>query len=338
MQPLFSTAGLHPRNSFQRWQEFLLERQVPLEQTRLDPGSFEGRLDVAEIGPLLMTRITQGSMRSAVTPAMIRRFDKGDTLVVVFKLAGVLATQQDERSCLQRQGDLFVLDHRPAVLTSGAGSQSMFLELPRTRLESVLGPSRLFTALTVGASLASAALTTTFFHELIRIRHHLAPDAVARMAGIGVDLIVASIAERMSLEVARPVHGSVVVQRAKAHVEAHLGDLTLDPPQLAAAVGVSLRRLQELFHERGEHISDYIRDCRIGTAAQRLADPACADLPIGLLAYGCGFTSQAHFARRFKERHGMTPRAYRHAALQPGSAGGMDRPGAARIRARSPTR
>nr|WP_245253286.1 helix-turn-helix domain-containing protein [Methylobacterium sp. PvR107] len=70
-----------------------------------------------------------------------------------------------------------------------------------------------------------------------------------------------------------------------------------------------------MFHQRGEHISDDIRDCRIGTAAQRLADPARADLPIGLLAYGCGFASQAHFARRFKARPGMTPRAYRHAAL-----------------------
>ncbi|MBP1180736.1 AraC-like DNA-binding protein [Methylobacterium sp. PvR107] len=46
-----------------------------------------------------------------------------------------------------------------------------------------------------------------------------------------------------------------------------------------------------------------------------MADPARADLPIGLLAYGCGFASQAHFARRFKARPGMTPRAYRHAAL-----------------------
>ena len=48
---------------------------------------------------------------------------------------------------------------------------------------------------------------------------------------------------------------------------------------------------------------------------ERLTDPACAHLSIGLLAYGSGFASQAHFARRFKERHGTTPRDYRHAAL-----------------------
>jgi AraC family transcriptional activator of tynA and feaB len=33
-----------------------------------------------------------------------------------------------------------------------------------------------------------------------------------------------------------------------------------------------------------------------------------------MLAYGCGFTSQAHFSRRFKDRHGLTPREYRDTA------------------------
>ena len=315
MQPLFSTAGLHPRTGFRRWQEALHARRIPVEQTPLDQRAFEGRLDAAEIGSLTVTRIAQGAVRSELTPATIRRFDKGDTLVVVFKLAGQSTVVQDERSCPQQSGDLFVLDHRPAVLISGVGSQSMFLDIPRARLEGALGPARLYTALTVGRSLGSTALTTAFFHDLIRIRRQLAPDAVDRMAAIGVDLIVASLAERMAQEVPRPVHGSVVVQRAKAYVEAHLGDPALDPPHLAAAMGVSLRRLQELFHERGRHVSDWIWERRLAVAAERLTDPAWAHLSIGLLAYGCGFTSQAHFARRFKGRHGTTPREHRQAGL-----------------------
>ncbi|MBP1180735.1 hypothetical protein JOE48_002699 [Methylobacterium sp. PvR107] len=171
MQSLFSTAGLHPRNSFQRWQEFLLEQPVPLEQTRLDPGSFEGRLDAAEIGPLLMTRISQGSKRSAVTPATIRRFDKGDTRVVIVKLAGVLATQPDERPCLQRQGDLLVLDHRPVVLTSGAASQSKFLEPLRAPGQGAGPVSALY-----GPDGRPEPRRRGAHHELRRIRRHRAPS------------------------------------------------------------------------------------------------------------------------------------------------------------------
>lgn len=102
---------------------------------------------------------------------------------------------------------------------------------------------------------------------------------------------------------------------ATAHVAANLGDAALDPPQLAAAVGVSLHRLQELFHGRGRDIPDDIWERRLAAAAKRLADPTCAHLSVGMLAYGCGFASQAHFSRRFMERYGMPPRGYRMTSL-----------------------
>jgi AraC family transcriptional regulator, positive regulator of tynA and feaB len=315
VEPLFTTAGLHPRNSFQRWRETLSERLLPIEQERLDDSPFEGQLDLAQIGSLEITRTTQRSVRSEITRGALRRCRANGRLVVLFKLAGVSTSMQDDRSSVQRPGDLSVLDQRPAVLTSSVNSQSMFLDLPRERLESVLGPSRLYTALTVEAGFGSTTLARTFFHDLIRLRRQLAPEAVERMAGIGVDLIVASLAERMAQNLPRSLHGNVTLQRAKAYVEAHLSAPDLDPPHLAAAVGVSLRRLQELFHERGQHISNYIWHRRLETAAERLADPGCAHLPLGTLAYGCGFANQAHFSRRFKERFGMSPRAYRHEAL-----------------------
>jgi AraC family transcriptional regulator, positive regulator of tynA and feaB len=81
-------------------------------------------------------------------------------------------------------------------------------------------------------------------------------------------------------------------------------------------MGVSLRRLKELLHERGRHISDSIGERRLEAAAERLTDPACAPLSVGMLACGCGFTSRALFARRFEERHGLTPTEFRQASRQ----------------------
>ncbi|QGY05157.1 AraC family transcriptional regulator [Methylobacterium mesophilicum SR1.6/6] len=77
---------------------------------------------------------------------------------------------------------------------------------------------------------------------------------------------------------------------------------------------VSRPRLQELFHERGHHASDWIWTRRLTVAAQRLTDPASVHLPIGTLAYECGFFGPAHFSRRFRDRHGLSRRAYRDAA------------------------
>uniref|UniRef100_UPI00313DF139 AraC family transcriptional regulator n=1 Tax=Methylobacterium fujisawaense TaxID=107400 RepID=UPI00313DF139 len=55
---------------------------------------------------------------------------------------------------------------------------------------------------------------------------------------------------------------------------------------------------------------------RLAWAATGLSDPACAHLSIGMLAYGCGFASQAHFARRFKDCYGLSPRDFRRAQRQ----------------------
>lgn len=314
MQPLFSTDGFHPRDSFRFWREMLSDLSLPVKLNRLDDVPFGAKIEAGTFGSLELTRLSQGAVCAETSDDMVRRAGRDDTVIVTFQLAGVLRCLQDDRSSVQRPGDLVVLGHRPGVLTTSTGHQSLYLELPRERLESVLGPIRLYTALTVGAELGSTTLATTFFHELIRVGPQLTARTAERMASIGVNLIVASLAERLAQEVPRPIQGSVLVQRAKAYVEAHLGDVTLDPPRLADAVGVSLRRLQELFHARGQHISDYIWHRRLGAAAARLADPGCAHIPIGILAYGCGFTSQAHFSRRFKDRFGVAPSEYKQEA------------------------
>ncbi|MCB4803143.1 helix-turn-helix domain-containing protein [Methylobacterium brachiatum] len=315
MQTLFSTEGMHRENSFKIWRETLSDRSLPIELERLDDVPFQATIETATVGSLDLTRLTQGAVRANTSRDMIQRRGQDGTLIVTFQLAGVLTSLQDDRSSVQRAGDLVVLDHRPGVLTTSAGHQSLYLELPRERLESVLGSARLFTSMTVGADVGALSLARTFFLDLIKIRRQLAPDTAIRMSEIGIDLIVACLAERLAHEAPRPVHGTLVVQRAKAYVEAHLGDPSLDPPQLAVAMGVSLRRLQELFHERGQHISDWIWDRRLAAAANRLSDRGFVHVPIGTLAYGCGFANQAHFSRRFKERHGLAPRAYRQAAL-----------------------
>ncbi|WP_267358670.1 MULTISPECIES: helix-turn-helix domain-containing protein [unclassified Methylobacterium] len=315
MQPFFSTDGIHPKNAFRRWRETICERLIPIEQQPLHDVPFQGRLDVTSIGPVPISRMAHTAMRTEATPDAIRRHGQSDRLYAAMKLFGHDTLQQGDREAVTRTGDFVVVDARQAVCEANTGI-SLVIDLPRERFEAMLGPSRLFCALTVGADLASATLASSFIQELVRVGSQLTPDAAARMASIGTDLIIASIAERMAHEVPRSVHGNVTVQRAKAYIEAHLGDPSLDPPHLAAAMGLSLRRLQELFHERGRHISDYIWEGRLEVAAKRLIDPACAHLSIGMLAYGCGFSSQAHFARRFKDRYGISPREHRQAHKQ----------------------
>ncbi|MCJ2126098.1 helix-turn-helix domain-containing protein [Methylobacterium sp. J-077] len=288
---------------------------MPAELYRVDDSIFHGLFEGTDLGSLPITRSTFSAVRVESTPATLRRNAKRDTLAVTIKLSGTSMCEQFGRQAVARPGEIVVLDRRsPSIRQTTEPSRSLLLEVPRDRLESLLGDARHFSALTIGADLGSTRLVTTFLDTLLRVENRFTPDAAERMSGIAVDLITACIAERLAKEVPRPLHGTVVVQRAKAHVEANLSDPTLDPPRLAAAVGVSLRRLQELFRAHGQHISDWIWQRRLEAAAKRLADPGCRHLAIGTLAYGCGFASQAHFSRRFKDRYGMVPSDFRQQA------------------------
>ncbi|MCJ2120462.1 helix-turn-helix domain-containing protein [Methylobacterium sp. J-001] len=313
MKLLFSTERLPIKSRFERWLEMLEEQRLPLEQEQLDAAPFEAKLEIATLGPLTMTRVSEGPLRSEATPSAIRRLGDEGCISVGFTLAGMTKVQQRDRATAQRQGDLVVIEHQPTVMTTSPGNQSLYLKMPRERLESALGPARHYAALTIGSELATATLAMSFFVELSRMHYQLDAATAVRMGSIGVDLIVASIAERMARDVPLPLSDSVLVQRAKAHVEANLGDPTLDPPQVAAALGVSLHRLRDLFRTRGQHVSDWIWQRRLEVAADRLADPACAHITVGTLAGGCGFSSRTHFSRRFKDRFGLAPGEFRHA-------------------------
>lgn len=315
METLFSTDGFHPRHAFRRWREMFCERLAPVNLHVSDEASFQGRVEATSIGSMLISRSSHTATRVETTAETVRRSGKQDRVHVILRLSGQETIRQGDQEAVCRAGDFVVLGPRPLVSMAETGTK-LVLDLPRDRFETMLGPSRLFSALTVGANFASTPLASTYIKDLIAVSDRFSPEAATRMASIGIDLLVASLSERMAQEVPRSIHGSVTVQRAKAYVEANLGDPSLDPPQLAAAMGLSLRRLQELFHEHGRHISDHIWERRLEVAAKRLSDPACAHLSIGMLAYGCGFSSQAHFARRFKDCYGMSPRDYRQARRQ----------------------
>ena len=316
MKTLLTTAGLHPRDSFKLWYETIHERIVPVELTRIGDRPFEGLMEGADVGSLPITRITQSAVQTEATPNTIRRHNKHETVSVTVMLSGRLTCAQCGREAVQQAGELVVLDRKPTIMATTGKSQSLVLEISRARLERVLGPTTLYAGLTIGAKQASTSLVIGFFQELIKSRERFTADMAERMSSIGVDLLAASIAERLALDTPKTLAGNVTVQRAKAYIEANLGDPTLDPSQLAIAMGVSLRRLQQLFQERDRNISDQIWQRRLETAALRLADLSQLHLPIGVLAYGCGFISQSHFSRRFKTRYGMAPREYREQAAR----------------------
>jgi AraC-like DNA-binding protein len=101
---------------------------------------------------------------------------------------------------------------------------------------------------------------------------------------------------------------AATVLRAKQLIARRIGDPELSVVRIAEELNVSTSCLTRALKANGLSPMRYAWSLRLEHATQLLADsPQCA---IQEVAYQCGFANAAHFSRAFKERYGMTPRAY----------------------------
>jgi AraC-like DNA-binding protein len=99
--------------------------------------------------------------------------------------------------------------------------------------------------------------------------------------------------------------------RVKRYIDRHLGNEALDASSIAAGVGLSSGYLNRLFHERGSSLMRYLWSQRLEYAGQLLRDARGGESRISEIAWRCGFTSSAHFSRRFRQQYGTSPKEWR---------------------------
>lgn len=91
-------------------------------------------------------------------------------------------------------------------------------------------------------------------------------------------------------------------------------------PELAEAVGLSVRQLERLFlAELGRLPHRQYLDIRLRRGHDLLVD---TDEPVVAIALKCGFSDATRFARSYREALGEAPSATRHAARRPQPADG----------------
>ncbi|MBA4013794.1 MAG: AraC family transcriptional regulator [Phenylobacterium sp.] len=92
-------------------------------------------------------------------------------------------------------------------------------------------------------------------------------------------------------------------------------DLTIG--SLAARLGMAEHQLRRLINDGLGHrnFSAFVNGYRLAEAQQALADPTQVEVSILTIALDTGFSSIGPFNRAFKAQTGVTPSAYRRAAL-----------------------
>ena len=104
-------------------------------------------------------------------------------------------------------------------------------------------------------------------------------------------------------------HSDKLFMRVRGIIQDGFADLDLDPCEVAARAGISLRYLQKLFTQRGSTCSEFIYSFRLDYAAHLLQRQSALNASQALreIAYASGFRDHHHL---FRQRFGHAPGAH----------------------------
>jgi AraC-like DNA-binding protein len=265
----------------------------------LDLGRGEdSRIELDDIGPALLLQV-------ASNRSVWLRQPPGDVWALVYQVDGMASYMgQRGRRCRLEAGDLCVVDmqHPFQMEPTGAYLQWVVFVRQTGRMRGVSQLPR--RTMHVPARDAPAvAWVKSALHTLVRQRHGAAEGHQAALQNL-----VRAVG-------AVPLPGVPLaghLDRALRFIEAHHDGSSLEAGSIAAALGLSRRRLDQVFTGLlGEPAASFLKARCLQQAAEALADPAQAHRPIRDIALDCGYPHAAPFTRAFARRFGCTPSRYR---------------------------
>jgi AraC-like DNA-binding protein len=230
--------------------------------------------------------------------------------LVTLQTEGVSHVRQDGRDSRVLPGDLFVLDAcKPfQVETSVASLQSVFIpsDILREALPGVDGG----TAVVFPTRSGAGRIARVAFEELFDTASEVGEDGLSGIVSTLPLTLAAVFGPHLK---SRPSASRDYQhrERVKEFVRRNLRDPRLNTNFIAKGVGLSLRRLHELFVAEPETLMRWTRTERLKRISDELADPAMAERPIANIAYDWGFRQPAHFSRSFRTEYGVSPRIIR---------------------------
>lgn len=183
----------------------------------------------------------------------------------------------------------------------------LILHIPIAELNELAGDKTIPYDCSTSASIGNGAILSAYLRALGReafgsVDTSPLKETLPELAG----LMLKAFRHPTSLSdfrTARPL------DRILSYMEENLTDASLTPRRVAAACGLSERKLYRLFAARGESFGVSLRKLRLERSMHLLRHEPGASITD--IAYGCGFGSSAYFGQLFKEIYNVTPREFR---------------------------
>jgi AraC-like DNA-binding protein len=313
----FSTRRLPAGRRVAGWAEAVSDRFVESSFDVLDADGFDASMLHRDLPELAVTRIrSAGHYRKRVSHSRAQAAQDAEAFYLVsLQLEGRCSVAQGGRDAQLAPGQYAIYDTRqPYELVLEDDYQQAVLRIPRRALQARLPGADALLARAVAADALPARLLTQMVREVCTAP--LQPAAADDVASALIGVLAGGL-RTLAGDAAPPRTAPAQRRRVKAYVAAHLHEPDLDVARIAAALGVSASWLHKLFVAEGTTLTRFVWAQRLEACRGALADPRAAALPITQIAHDCGFSDAAHFSRSFRQRFGITPRAFRTVARSP---------------------
>lgn len=288
-----------------RWADFL-NAEIPMDVSSTAKAQFSASVQQWDLGPFNVTTALVGqhvSQRSRQQVAQTRQH----FYEVIYLRHGSMQLNHYGHVVTLSTGDSVIVDTaEPYQLSWSANADHVVFHIPQGWLKTiVVSPEDAVAQPFVPATLRGRAMAAVLNAVSHSCEHRLlVADA----------LLVDQVGGALAAAITPLAHGETTYRRKlRLRVQETLRELHADSELNAAQVarlnGISVRYLHSIFAAVATTFGDELLQIRLTSAAELLSAQRGESKVIDV-AVQCGFVNASHFARRFRERFGLSPTQY----------------------------
>lgn len=306
---VWSTRSVAPRRGFKCWVDVICAELIELEVRTSNPESFDASLRQWQLGPIQLNDVyTREPQDVRRTKEGIRRNAKVHFELVYVRSGGLFYKHYGKTFAVGEHECVLIDSTEPYSFRSSGCTSGTTLQIPQKWLRSWIARPEEGVANVIRdtSPWASAFLATLRALSTRSIENIGSGEAVSERVASLLMLAMHPLVSDMSTGRSdRRLREIIQLIRNRAH------DETLNPDKVAALGRISKRSLHALFSAAGTTFSKELLSIRLERAREHLSDPRFSGIRVSDIGWRCGFVDASHFARRFTERFGISPSAYR---------------------------
>jgi AraC-like DNA-binding protein len=304
---LFTTEHVRPRDQFAAWHDSIsvIFDTAPLGKRRPE-GGFEATVRAYHLGGLVVTQVDFEGQRFLRDKHKATADGLDHYLVQLYATGGLVGTA-GERERVLRAGDVQILDLSRPNVTEAKASGTIAIVVPRDTLRHALPTADDLHGLILRGDGGTGGLLGDYMRSLITRANAITVADAPLIAQATTNMIVACFQSTTeTLARARSAMEMATLERIQRHIASVLGSPELHADALCSLFHISRTQLYRLFEPLGG-VASYIQEQRLVHAYAALSNLAHDRRHIYEIAFGLGFSSEAHFSRIFRNTFGLSP-------------------------------